>query len=79
MSHAHTPHRFDDRGPAGRRNLLGEDLAGATGKVLAERRLNDRLVELTVSSPALGGRSTVALLTPRGWGRRRPGDRWPTL
>ncbi|MFW3471236.1 alpha/beta hydrolase-fold protein [Streptomyces microflavus] len=31
-----------------------------------------------MDSPARGGRSTVALLTPRGW-NRRPGDRWPTL
>lgn len=59
--------------------LLGAAPADATGRVLAERRLNDRLVELTVDSPALGSRSTVALLTPRGWDRRRPGDRWPTL
>jgi S-formylglutathione hydrolase FrmB len=44
-----------------------------------ERRVGERLVELTVDSPALGGPATVALLTPRGWERRRPGDRWPTL
>lgn len=61
-------------------SLLGAaDPGRATGKVLAERRLDDRLVELTVDSRALGGRSTVALLTPRGWERRSPGDRWPTL
>ncbi|AOT57556.1 hypothetical protein CP974_01800 [Streptomyces fradiae ATCC 10745 = DSM 40063] len=53
--------------------------ANASGRVLAERRLDERLVELTVDSPALGGSSRVALLTPRGWDRRAPDDRWPTL
>ncbi|WP_459247944.1 alpha/beta hydrolase [Streptomyces youssoufiensis] len=53
--------------------------AGATGRVIEERRLDERLVELTLRSPALGRAIPVALLTPRGWDRRRPGDRWPTL
>ncbi|MFI8813110.1 MULTISPECIES: alpha/beta hydrolase [unclassified Streptomyces] len=59
--------------------LLGAAPARAAGRVIAERRLDERLIELTVDSPALGARSTVALLTPRGWDRRRPGDTWPTL
>ncbi|MFF3940932.1 alpha/beta hydrolase [Streptomyces phaeofaciens] len=49
------------------------------GAVVGEHRVDDRLVELTVDSPALGRTIPVALLTPRGWDRRRPGDRWPTL
>ncbi|WP_049580257.1 alpha/beta hydrolase, partial [Streptomyces sp. SBT349] len=38
-----------------------------------------RLVEVTLDSPALGAEQAVALLTPRGWHRRRPGDTWPVL
>ncbi|ARQ72182.1 alpha/beta hydrolase [Streptomyces marincola] len=53
--------------------------ARAAARVTGERRSDDRLIELTVDSPALGGPSRVALLTPRGWDRRGPGDRWPTL
>ncbi|MFF8816192.1 alpha/beta hydrolase [Streptomyces pactum] len=53
--------------------------ARATSRVVTERRLDERLVELTVDSPALAARSTVALLTPRGWRERGPDDRWPTL
>ncbi len=53
--------------------------AGAAGRVIEERRLDERLVELTPRSPALGRTIPVALLTPRGWDRRRPDDRWPTL
>lgn len=53
--------------------------AGASARVAGERRVDERLVELTVDSPALGGSSAVALLTPRGWDSRGPGDRWPTL
>ncbi len=53
--------------------------AGAAGRVIEERRLDERLVELTSRSPALGRTIPMALLTPRGWYRRRPDDRWPTL
>lgn len=59
--------------------LLGAAPARATSRVTGERRVDERLVELTVDSPALGGPGRVALLTPRGWDRRGPGDRWPTL
>ncbi|MGW9675367.1 alpha/beta hydrolase [Streptomyces koyangensis] len=52
--------------------------APAPGPV-TERRLGPRLVELSFDSPALAGRGTVALLTPRGWDRRGPRDRWPVL
>ncbi|MFD4996906.1 hypothetical protein [Streptomyces buecherae] len=47
--------------------------------MIEERRLDERLVELTPRSPALGRTIPVALLTPRGWDRRRPDDDWPTL
>ncbi|MFD8936391.1 alpha/beta hydrolase [Streptomyces sp. NPDC059578] len=81
MSYAHTR----------RAVLAGAAALGTTGsswprpapvgsaRIVGERRVDERLVELTVDSPALGDRSTVALLTPRGWDRRRPEDRWPTL
>jgi S-formylglutathione hydrolase FrmB len=64
---------------AGPALLAGASPARAAARVTGGRRVAERLVELTLDSPALGGPSTVALLTPRGWDRRRPGDRWPTL
>ncbi|MFC8077874.1 alpha/beta hydrolase [Streptomyces sp. NPDC057307] len=64
---------------AGGTALPGPSSAGAAERVVGQRRLGERLVELTFDSPALGALATVALLTPRGWDRRRPGDRWPTL
>ncbi|MBO8186384.1 hypothetical protein JW592_13060 [Streptomyces sp. DW4-2] len=48
-------------------------------RVVEERRVGPRLLDLTVESPAMGGRAFVRLLTPVGWERRRPGDRWPAL
>ncbi|MGP3969939.1 alpha/beta hydrolase [Streptomyces sp. 6N223] len=60
--------------------------AGATlghgpkrARVVGEERLGDRITDLTLHSPALGGRAEVRLLTPEGWHGRRPADRWPTL
>ncbi|MEU3964463.1 hypothetical protein AB0F42_32500 [Streptomyces buecherae] len=53
--------------------------AGAAGRVIEERRLDERLVALTPRSPALGRTIPVAPLAPCGWDRRRPGDRWATL
>jgi S-formylglutathione hydrolase FrmB len=52
---------------------------GSTPVVVAEERIGERLVDLTVDSAALGGPATVRLLTPDGWDERRPGDRWPVL
>lgn len=46
--------------------------------VVHEERVAPRLLDLEVSSPALGRRATVRLLTPPGW-RRRAGRRWPVL
>ncbi|MGW2546078.1 alpha/beta hydrolase [Kitasatospora sp. NPDC001574] len=53
--------------------------ARTTGRAIRERQADDRLIELTVESEALGRTVPVALLTPRGWDRRKPGDQWPTL
>ncbi|WJV44558.1 alpha/beta hydrolase [Streptomyces flavofungini] len=73
-------------GPAGAAPAVGERESVGTrttapdgARVIAERRLGPRLRDLTVSSPALGRDAKVRLLTPDGWERRRPQDRWPVL
>ncbi|NSL43304.1 hypothetical protein HO151_03635 [Streptomyces sp. 8P21H-1] len=48
-------------------------------RVVAERRAEGRIVDLTVRSPELGRDAEVRLLTPDGWQRRGPKDRWPVL
>ncbi|WP_151484159.1 alpha/beta hydrolase [Streptomyces albicerus] len=48
-------------------------------RVVAEEKVGPRLVDLTVSSPALGRTAKVRLLTPDGWNERRKGQRWPVL
>ncbi|MEW2218779.1 alpha/beta hydrolase-fold protein [Streptomyces sp. NPDC006990] len=49
-------------------------------QVLHAEEAGDRIIDLTLRSPALGGRGAVRLLTPRGWHRRRRhGAQWPTL
>ncbi|WP_432041800.1 hypothetical protein [Streptomyces cadmiisoli] len=48
-------------------------------RVLLAQDAGDRLVDLTIDSPALGRTATVRSLTPDGWERRRPGQSWPTL
>ncbi|MFG3332251.1 alpha/beta hydrolase [Streptomyces tendae] len=57
--------------------------AGRTGaEVVAVTRVADRQVDLSVRSPALGGRTVdVRLLTPDGWNPhdRRHRQHWPTL
>ncbi|MEW9549123.1 alpha/beta hydrolase [Nonomuraea sp. NPDC050783] len=51
--------------------------ATASAEVLDERRLDERRMELTIRSPALGDETTkVRLLLPRGWESRRD---WPVL
>ncbi|MGI5149820.1 alpha/beta hydrolase [Plantactinospora sp. CA-294935] len=57
------------------------DAGGAARRirVIAERRVDSRLVDLTVESPAPAETATVRLLTPHGWHRRRSGQSWPTL
>lgn len=47
-------------------------------RVVGERRLGRRMLDLTVDSPVLDGRQHVRLLLPPGWSR--DADRtWPTL
>lgn len=48
-------------------------------RVTAEETVGDRVVDLTLDSPALSRPAKVRLLTPDGWQERRPGDSWPTL
>lgn len=48
-------------------------------RVIEEKRIGPRQLDLTISSPALAGTGKVRLLTPDGWAARRPGDRWPVL
>jgi S-formylglutathione hydrolase FrmB len=48
-------------------------------RVVAEEKAGDRLVDLTIDSPALGRTAKVRLLTPDGWEERRHGESWPTL
>ncbi|MEV8313967.1 alpha/beta hydrolase family protein [Streptomyces sp. NPDC059900] len=56
-----------------------EGAASSGPAVVREERIASRLVELTLRSPALGREAKVRLLTPDGWERRSPGDRWPVL
>ncbi|MEU6673652.1 alpha/beta hydrolase-fold protein [Streptomyces sp. NPDC046925] len=56
-----------------------DDTRGTGPEVVREKRLDSRLVELTLDSAALGRDAKVRLLTPDGWERRAPGDRWPVL
>jgi diacylglycerol O-acyltransferase / trehalose O-mycolyltransferase len=48
-------------------------------RVVAERQVAPRIVDLTVRSPALGATAKVRLLTPDGWAARKAGRRWPVL
>lgn len=51
----------------------------STAKVLAGQQVSDRLIDLTVDSPALGGTEQVRLLVPDGWTDRAAGETWPVL
>jgi S-formylglutathione hydrolase FrmB len=53
--------------------------AHETAQVVKEHQTADRIVDLTVRSPALGRTANVRLLTPDGWDKRGPHDRWPVL
>ncbi|MEV0122842.1 alpha/beta hydrolase family protein [Streptomyces sp. NPDC050703] len=69
--------------------LLGCSVGTATGqprepvprvpRVVSQKEVGPRLTDLTLSSPALGRRAEVRLLTPDGWRERGPRDRWPVL
>ncbi len=61
------------------RGTRAATVAREKATVVEEKRVGRRLVDLTIQSPALGGKGEVRLLTPDGWDRRRPGQRWPVL
>jgi diacylglycerol O-acyltransferase/trehalose O-mycolyltransferase len=52
--------------------------AGGRATVVGEQRVGDRLLDLTVASPAVGADVTVRLMTPVGW-RKGADRRWPVL
>lgn len=52
---------------------------GDRARVVAEEQVGPRMLDLTISSPALGRTAKVRLLTPDGWEERRRGDRWPVF
>ncbi|MGI3202366.1 alpha/beta hydrolase [Streptomyces sp. GLT-R25] len=83
-STTHPARPGDRRSPAagGRvRHMCAEATVSAPhgARIIAEEKAGERLVDLTVDSPALGRTAKVRLLTPDGWDRRRPGETWPTL
>ena len=51
---------------------------GASARVVAERHVAPRVLDLTVRSRALGRTAQVRLLTPRGWSAH-PRRHWPVL
>jgi S-formylglutathione hydrolase FrmB len=63
--------------PAAATNPPNQVADGA--RVVAEQVVGERLVDLTIQSPALGTTARVRLLTPDGWAEREPGDHWPVL
>src|SRR4029078_4753619 len=56
---------------------VGERRGGAT--VSYEKPIADRILDLTVQSPALGRTAIVRLITPVGWDHRRRGQQWAVL
>ncbi|MFD9716822.1 alpha/beta hydrolase [Streptomyces sp. NPDC059076] len=59
------------------------DAQGSRGadrvRVVEERRVAPRIVDLTLDTPSLDTPGKVRLLTPDGWDERDPRDRWPVL
>ena len=53
-------------------------VASSRTHVIDEQQVSERMVDLTVWSPALRGRTTVRLLLPTDY-RERPEARWPSL
>ncbi|MEU8362562.1 alpha/beta hydrolase family protein [Nonomuraea sp. NPDC048882] len=64
---------------AGAGPALAAPSTPARAHVVDEQRVRTRVVDLTIDSPALGKTAKVRLLTPDGWQRRGPRDRWPVL
>jgi len=62
----------------------GSDGPGSNGvagpaRVVRERAVGPRLVDLRIRSPALGKTASVRLMTPMRWSAARRGRRWPVL
>ncbi|SDN22879.1 alpha/beta hydrolase [Allokutzneria albata] len=47
--------------------------------VVSEKRVDARILDLTVNSQAIGQQANVRLLLPDGWDGRQPGKTWPVL
>ncbi|MCZ7415249.1 alpha/beta hydrolase [Streptomyces sp. WMMC897] len=72
------PTRTAGRAPTGA--PPGTPPPGARARVVRENRVDERITDLTLASPALGEHAAVRLLTPRGWHPRPAHGRcWPTL
>ncbi|MFI9407283.1 alpha/beta hydrolase [Nocardia sp. NPDC052316] len=56
----------------------GADRGGGI-EVVAQKRLDERAVDLTIRSTALPEDAQVRLLTPTGWHNRTSGRTWPVL
>ncbi|MFF0775790.1 alpha/beta hydrolase [Nonomuraea wenchangensis] len=56
----------------------GQRALPGPARVVAERRIDARTLDLLVSSPAVGKLTPVRLLLPRGWSRTA-GRTWPVL
>ncbi|MFF0724367.1 alpha/beta hydrolase [Streptomyces sp. NPDC004134] len=52
---------------------------GRDARVVNEKRVGPRIVDLTVDSPAMDGEAQVRLLTPDGWDKGESGRKWPVL
>jgi diacylglycerol O-acyltransferase / trehalose O-mycolyltransferase / mycolyltransferase Ag85 len=55
-----------------------QSAGAARARVVAEHRIDGRLLDLAVASPALGRTAQVRLMTPAGWRADSP-RRWPVL
>jgi diacylglycerol O-acyltransferase / trehalose O-mycolyltransferase len=55
-----------------------DGIAGPT-RVLQERQVGPRLIDLRIRSRALGTSANVRLMTPKAWSSRPGGRRWPIL
>ncbi|XVQ09868.1 alpha/beta hydrolase [Spirillospora sp. CA-255316] len=48
-------------------------------EVIERTQVRDRVIDLTLKSPALGGTGKVRLMTPDGWNENDHSKRWPVL
>lgn len=70
--------RADRQPPAAQAPAVDRQSADGA-RVVDVRQTAERIVDLTVDSPALDGEGAVRLLTPDGWEERGPDDHWPVL